>query len=215
MGNKVHIKLIVLSVVFLVTCIFVYGYTAPAQSAKKTMLRAHFQTIEGYQNLGYSFLIDQHEDMLELDDYVFANYKGDQGTVNLYVGYYYSAGKAYAAHSPMVCYPSQGWKVDTKPTKHTLTVGPHDIHYEEIITSYGDEKELVLYWYQARLLTNTQVYQNKIDMGYNKLAHNDPQHGFVRVSVSMKNRSYAEAKAAATEFIQRFYPLLVAFVTEA
>lgn len=213
-GNKIEIKIVVLLAVFLVTCIFVYGYSPPAEVPKKILLSNYFSSIDGYDNIGFIRLPENQERMLDLDDYVFANYKGDSGNANLYIGYYYSANKAYSSHSPMVCYPSQGWKIESDPKSATIMVGPRKINYDEIITSYGDQKELVLYWYQAGLFTNTQVYRNKIDMGYNKLTHNDQQHGFVRISVSMKNRSYEDAKKSAINFIDRFYPKFISFILE-
>ena len=150
--------------------------------------------------------------MLDLDDYVFVEYKGKTGNVNLYIGYYYTAGKAYASHSPMVCYPAQGWKIDQKPLKHYLDVGQYRINYEEIITSNGPHKELILYWLQSHILTNTQVYMNKIDMAYNKLTKNDEQHAFVRVAVPIGNSTYDEAKKAAVDFIKAFYPNFIRFI---
>jgi EpsI family protein len=156
----------------------------------------------------------EFSDMLKLDDYVFANFAGENQDVNLYIGYYYTAAKAYAAHSPLVCYPSQGWQIDTHPKRSELAVGPHKIHYEEIVTSHGDQRELVLYWYQARLFTNTRTYQNKISMGYNKLVDNDQQHGFVRVSVPFKDDPYEKVKKAATDFIQAFYPHFVTYILQ-
>jgi EpsI family protein len=147
-----------------------------------------------------------------LDDYTFTDYKGANGTVNLYIGYYYTADKAYASHDPMVCYPSQGWKIDEQPVKHSLGVGPNRINYEEIITSNGPQKELVLYWLQSHLLTNTQVYMNKIDMAYNKLTKNDEQHAFVRVSVPIADTTYEKAKKSAADFIQTFYPNFIEFI---
>ena len=212
MGNKIEIKLIVLSFFFLITCIFVYGFNQPPEIKAKPPLSGYFSHIDGYESLGFVDMLPSHLKMLQLDDYVFANFKGHDRNINLYIGYYYSAGKAYRAHSPLVCYPAQGWKVDSKPMIATLATGPYTINYEEIVTSLGQEKELVLYWYQSHLLTNTQVYKNKIDMGYNKLVNNDEQHAFVRVAVPIGKSSYDEAKKSAVDFIHAFYPRFVEFI---
>lgn len=214
MGKTLTIKLSVLIVIFLVTCIAVYGFNPSGAQIKKPPLADFLGRIDGHRTVRHLSLPANVFRMLKLDDYAYCDFTGDEGTVNLYIGYYYSSSKAYAAHSPTVCYPSQGWKIERRPAASTLAIAPHDIHYEEIVTSYGDEKELVLYWYQARLFTNTQVYRNKIDMGYNKLMNNDEQHGFVRVAVPFQNRPYATVKKAAVDFIQAFYPQFVRFITE-
>jgi len=206
-------KLLVLNVIFLLNCILVYGFNNPAEIRRKPPLSSYMAHLDGYKTLSQIEMEEKAVKMLKLDDYAFLDFLGDKGRINLYIGYYYSADKAYAAHSPLICYPSQGWKIDNRPVSSSLSVGPHKIYYEEIITSYGGDRELVLFWYQARLFTNTQGYKNKISMGYNKLVNNDEQHGFIRVSVPLQD-SYDEAKVAATRFISDFYPKLVEFIIE-
>ena len=192
----------------------VYTFERTEESGKKPPLSHYFQDIKGYSNVRNIELAQDARDMLNLDDYLFSDFKGDSAEINLYIGYYYSSAKAYAAHSPLVCYPSQGWKIDENPIKGKLKVADHVVNYEEIITSLGGRKELVLYWYQARLQTNNQVYRNKIDMGYNKFKYNDEQHGFVRVAVPFKGGNYDKAKAEVLDFIENFYVQFVDYVED-
>jgi EpsI family protein len=213
MGNQKEIKLFVLALLFLSTCVAVYGRDTNEQLQKKPPLREFLGDIEGYTLLRNIALAENAEKMLNLDDYIFADFKGKTGRSNLYIGYYYSAGKAYASHSPTICYPSQGWEIDTAPISGTLKIGTSKIKYMEITTSFGKQKELVIYWYQARLRTNTRVYKNKIDMGYNKLVFNDSHHGFVRVAVPFSDSSYVEAKKTAFDFIDSFYPHFEIYLT--
>lgn len=215
MGAKKEIKLLILIGVFLCTCIFLaYSQKSQPQSTGKTPpLKQFLGQIPGYTTIGDVKLGADAFNMLKLDDYLFANYANKDGKVNLYVGYYYSANKAYAAHSPLVCYPSNGWKIDRTPIRHSLNIGPNVVTYEEIVTSYGEEQELVLYWFQSRAKTNIQVYKNKIDMGYNKLFFNDTKHGFVRVSTPFAGSNYEEARKKAISFTEAFYPHLLEYVT--
>lgn len=169
--------------------------------------------LEGYKTDRTIDLAREHVTMLKLDDYIFVDYKGPMAHPNLYIGYYYTANKAYSAHSPLICYPSQGWKIDNKPHRDSLQIGSHTINYEEIITSLGERKELVIYWYQAGLQTNTQIYKNKIDMGYNKLMNNNEQHGFVRVAIPL-NSTYEESKTSAIDFIKAFYPPFIQYISQ-
>ena len=213
MGIKNEIRLVVLAVLFFCACVAVYGRGTAEIVSKKPPLADTFSHIEGYKLLRNIKLADEAFDMLNLDDYIYNDYAGPSGPVNLYIGYYFSAGKAYASHSPTICYPSQGWKVDTAPASGRLKIGPHTVNFLEITTSFGGQKELVIYWYQARLYTNTQVYKNKIDMGYNKLAFGDDHHGFIRVAVPFNDNGYAKAKIAALDFINSIYPKLEKYLT--
>ena len=214
MGAKIERRLLALIAIFVCTGILVYSQSRTEPIGKKPPLKQFLGEIPGYTTIRANKLEDNAFDMLKLDDYLFTSYAGKDGQVTLYVGYYYSASKAYAAHSPLVCYPSQGWQISKEPTIHKLKIGDHTITYEEIVTSFGEERDLVLYWLQARERANTQVYRNKIDMGYNKLFHNDPHHGFIRVSVPFAgSASYEETKKKAIDFIKIFYPFLLNYTT--
>jgi EpsI family protein len=210
--STVQRKLLSLICIFSINCFFVYGLKSTPVVTKKPPLSQYFKQIEGYEALQHIYLPDKSIAMLDLDDYTYVKFHGKHGPVYLYIGYYYTSDKAYAAHSPTACYPSHGWQVIGKPTSAKMFVGPNKINYKEIVTAIDKRKELVIYWYQASLFTNTQVYKNKIDMGYNKLFKNDEQHGFIRISVPFGDATYKENKESAIHFIQAFYPQFLAFV---
>lgn len=171
-----------------------------------------FQHIEGYETIQEMDLEDHAFKMLELDDYMFADYQRGEKKINLYIGYYYTASKASAAHSPLICYPSQGWQIESKPVAQSLSVGPLLIKYKEITTSFNQDKELVLYWFQSHFDTNTHSTLNKVDIALNKLTKNDEQHAFVRVAVPFDKSTYEETKKTATDFIKAFYPQFLEFI---
>ena len=216
MGIKREVKLFSLALLFLLASIGVYGWkTTNLETISKTPLREVFQHIEGYTLKRNLTLPKEHLKMLKLDDYTYSDYSAAlNGSVNLYIGYYYSANKAYAAHSPTICYPSQGWRIDSPPITGTLKVGSRNINYQEITTSFGEKKELVLYWYQARFHTSTQIIMNKIDTGYNKLIYNDNHHGFVRVAAPFGTSSYEQTKENTIIFIRAFYPLFIEYLND-
>ena len=213
MGNKINRKLLILSILFLFTCVFVYIGEDTVHISKKPM-RQYLGNIDNYKTLQHIKLADNALRMLKLDDYLYVDYEGPNGKVNLYIGYYYTAGKAYAAHSPLICYPSQGWKIDEQSSDHTVNVGTYVINYDEITTSLRNQKELVLFWYQAHHHTNTTIVNNKIDMGVNKFFNNNEQHAFVRVSVPLEGLTLDQAQKSAIDFINVFYPQFIRFIDE-
>jgi len=214
LGTKKETKLIILAVLFLVTTLLVQGNKEQASVHGKPLLKDYFQNIAGYEALRAIDLNDKAVDMLKLDDYAFIDYEERGRKINLYIGYYYTANKAYASHSPLICYPSQGWEISGKPAKRTLAVGAHTVNYEVIATSYGEQKELVLYWYQTHARTSTQVYRNKIDMAYNKLMKKNEQHAFVRISVPFAGSTQEEAEKAGTDFLRAFFPKFIEYFAE-
>ncbi len=213
MENKINTKLIILSILFLLTCVFVYSGQETVQVSKQP-IRQYLGNVDNYKTIQHIMLEDNALNMLKLDDYLYVDYEGKNGKVNLYIGYYYTAGKAYAAHSPLICYPSQGWKIDEQSFNHTVNVGTYLINYDEITTSLRNQKELVLFWYQAHHHTNTHIVNNKIDMGVNKFFDNNEQHAFVRVSVPLEGVTLDQAQKSALDFIRAFYPQFIHFIDE-
>ena len=212
MGKQIKIKLCVIIGFFIVLSTLTYSRKVRVKQ-DIPLLKQHFEVIKNYKILRHITLPESAEEMLNLDDYFYADYtRNHNKKVNLYIGYYYNANKAYSSHSPLICYPSQGWEIDTPPIKQTISIGSHKLHYEEITTSLNAEKELVLYWYQSHLQTSTQVYRNRIDMAYNKIMGNGEQHAFVRVSVPFAGRNYEQTKQDAINFIDNFYPQFIDFM---
>lgn len=205
-------KISVCAILCLVTCFFVYWNPGDRPISKKPPLKQFFSSIKGYATIHQIELPESNIKMLKLDDYMFSQYKGRNRIINLYIGFYYDSKKAYASHSPEFCYPSQGWKVIVPPETYSLTNADFKINYNEIVTSLQGQKELVLYWYQSHLNTNTQVYKNKIDMAINKLKKLDPSHAFIRVSIPFGNFGYQATKEAAMQFINVFYPIFINYV---
>ena len=211
MGKDRKIKLFFLGIIFFVTSLFVYSVNFSSPVILSSNLFNFISKIDTYKTIKNNELSVEARNMLKLDDYLFADFKKMNSDIfiSLYIGYYFDSGKAYAAHSPLVCYPSQGWKVVGAPKVDSLTVGEHEVEYEELVASFEEKKELVIYWYQSGKFTNTKVYYNKISMGYNKLFNNDTKHGFVRVAVPFEGSGYDEAKKNAIEFINAFYPYFI------
>jgi len=215
LGTKIETKLVILAVLFLVTTILVHGRgSEPATVHGKPSLQDYFQNLAGYKASRDIALTDAATKMLKLDDYAFIDYEGRKGGINLYIGYYYTANKLSASHSPLVCYPTQGWKIDNKPERRTLVVGQYSLNYEAIVTSYSGQKELVLYWNQTYAWTSNQAYQHKINLAYNKLMKTGEQHAFVRVTVPFANSSQDEAEKAGADFIRIFFPRLIEYFSE-
>lgn len=197
----------------MLTCGFVYSGKDTVAAAKQP-IQQYLEHINNYRILRHIKLEDSALNMLQLDDYFYADYEGPNGKVNLYIGYYYTADKSSAPHSPLICYPSQGWKIETKFSGLTVNADKYLINYDEITTSLGNQAELVLFWFQANHHTNTQPVLNKIEMGFNKLMDNGEQNAFVRISIPLEGIGLDQARKSAIDFIKTFYPKFIQFIDE-
>src|SRR6266850_133243 len=90
------------------------------------------------------------EGVLRADDYVSRTYARPDGRmVSIYVGYYSTQRSGITYHSPLNCLPGSGWTL-YDPARITLTRddGSHSFEANRFIVQNGDDKELLIYWYQ-------------------------------------------------------------------
>lgn len=206
MGTKTDKRIYYIVLLLLATCLFIYrdsGTNAGHHAGPK--LKEFLREIDRYKIGTDIGLGENTTNMLKLDDYVFTNYSNDNKNVTLYIGHYYTLAKLTAAHSPLVCYPSQGWIID-EPVNHQLTIGNDTLNYSELVATLGDKKELILYWYQATNKSSQHIFQIKITALINKLCDNNEQHGFVRVSIPFSGTDQDQARTTGFTFIKAFWP---------
>lgn len=211
MGNKRTKQLIILIGLFSISILFVYFYKKQVDSLGKPSLQGALASINGIVAVRNIKIEEDVYSFLDLDDYVFADYIINNRKVNLFIGFYYTVDKVSAAHSPLVCFPGQGWTI-SEHSSQRVNVGTDEILYAEIIATLDGQNDLVLYWFQAGKKTTPQVYKNKINSMVNKVLQNDQQHAFVRITVPLGESSYDKAKQTALDFLNIFYPKFLEFI---
>jgi EpsI family protein len=214
MGNKKEHYLIPLFVLLAVAAFWAYRPGVAKEVIKPQLLDQALAGVGGSGPYRFARTLPLDEptiNFLDLDDYTQMVFEHAGVPVNLFIGYYYSLEKISAAHSPLVCFPGQGWTI-TAPTEHHLAVGEHRIHYAETIASLGEHQELVLFWYQADKNTIPQAYRNKLHAMYNKLTNGREEHAFVRVTVPVLESGLDQARSTAEQFITVFYPRFLEYV---
>ena len=214
--HSVHIyyrKIIILIVCFALTSVLVYR-TSPSKVVNKQVpLSQALSDIKGWTSTRPVPLGQEIVDALELDDYVNQSYsKGDE-RVSLYIGYYLSTRKVGAAHSPLVCFPGQGWIISSKD-RTALKIKGNEIHLLSMIVTRGQEKELVAYWFQSYDQTDPDTLSQKISLLWQNLLHEKENNAFVRVSISVGEKSLSEARDTVFEFIRSFYPVFLNYVKD-
>ena len=217
MGSKKQTRLIVLGLLLAATALLVHmGQDSAVTITKSRNLQTVFGPVPGYTIAYQSPLAEDIYRFLDLDDYtsVGSAQEGAVAPVGLYIGYYFSLDKVSAAHSPLVCFPGQGWTLD-QPQKRRLDIGGHAINLAEVVARVDNRQELILYWYQAGETTAPEVYRNKFNAVLNKMNGKSQEHAFVRVSVPFAGDTADQARAAGEEFIAAFYPGFLAYIAEA
>ncbi len=211
MGQIANSRIVILILCFFLTGSVIYSHTEQLPNVKKVQLYEVLSNIKGWEKSKSIPLEPKIVATLKLDDYINVNYfRGDE-LVSLYVGYYYSTGKIGASHSPLVCFPGQGWVLSDRKAK-TIYVESNAINLEKMVATKGDRKELLIYWFQAYDKTSHGTFMQKVNNFLIKLKGNTNHNAFVRVSVPIKNSDFDVAYQTGVDYISAFYPPFLKFI---
>ena len=206
-----HLKIIILIICFTFTSIFIYWQPSSKALKKQIPLSEAFTDIHEWHQSSSSPLSPQIVASLELDDYVNQSYSNGQDTVSLYIGYYITSNKVGAAHSPLVCFPGQGWILSDAKEK-SIKVGKDSVHFLNMLVTKSQRKELILYWFQAYDRTSPGTFLQKLNILWAKFIHSREDNAFVRVSIPINKQSENEAYITGVKFIKDFYPAFLEYI---
>lgn len=214
MGSNKPIRIIVVIFLLLLTATGIAAKKdSVVQQRESSLTEAVIPAVESWTGLGRIPLSDTVVDALELDDYLNEKFSKNKDTIFLYVGYYLSQVKIGAAHSPLVCFPGQGWLISDYENK-SLTVGSDHLRLARMVISKGEEKQLVLYWFQAYDKTSPGTFMQKLILLRSKMFFSREDNAFIRVMVPFGDeRSVVQAHTIGVDFIQAFYPAFKRYLT--
>ena len=210
--GKANGRLIYVVLCLAIAAFFIYFRPLAETHDIKTPLSKAFSSVDGWKTIGDANMQQGIVDALELDDYLFRSYTNEQSVVSLYIGYYRSASKVGAAHSPLVCFPGQGWGISI-PQKIVFVQEGETVNMEKLLVSKGRQRELLLYWFQSYDMTSSGTFWQKVQNFWARLNSNPADNAFVRVSVSIEGESVDAAYKTATDFIGDFYPRFLGYIT--
>jgi len=211
MGRIQDRRIIILIVSFAVVGALIYRGAPDEGPVAKAPLHQALSHLPGWQSMFSSEISREVIGAIGVDDYVNQVYVNDEQRVALFVGYYGKAEKVGASHSPLVCFPGQGWVVsDAKERK--IDLGTRSLHISSMIVSQGERSDLVLYWFQAYDRTAPGTFLQKVYLLKAKLLDNREENAFVRVTVSIGDGTVEEGYQTGVAFIRAFYPRFLEFL---
>lgn len=135
--------------------------------------------------------------------------------VTLFIAYLPTQRTGQSIHSPKHCLPGSGW---TFESSHYLTLNdaanrPHRVG--EYIIDNGDQKQFVIYWYEAHGRSVAGEYSAKLYLILDALRMNRTDGALVRVITPVDPRQgIADARVRAEAFTKQLAPLLPRFVPD-
>jgi len=127
---------------------------------------------------------------------------------NLFVAAFRSQRNGKTPHSPKNCLPGSGWTPLTSD-QVSIDVGrSQPIQVNRYVVAHGDERSLVLYWYQSRDRAIASEYTAKFWVVVDAMRLNRTDTALVRVVIPIANRDEEAATKQASDFVRSFYGTL-------
>lgn len=206
-------------VLILSVCLIIAGWLvqrdAPLPVSEKSMpLQQALASIDGWKTGPFTILDEKIIDALELDDYLNQQFRKNAVSVDLYIGYYLTAKKIGAAHDPLVCFPGQGWKITDRDAGELAWKADkvHTINYSSMIGQLGQQRELIVYWFQSYDQTSHSTFLQKMKLLKNNIMRQSGDNAFCRVTVSLDDITDEKAMEISTDFIMAIYPVFIDYV---
>jgi EpsI family protein len=165
---------------------------------------------------GMDLPIDQEQlEVLGRGDFLSRIYSngGRGGQVGLFIAYFASQRTGSTMHSPRNCLPGSGWSFESSQyvMMNDLSGKPHEVG--EYIIANGNNRQFVIYWYQAHGRSIANEYQAKAYLVSDAIRMNRTDGALVRVITQIYGSEGVEAaKARAEGFVAELMPQLPRFI---
>ncbi len=128
-----------------------------------------------------------------------------QTVANLFVAYFQSQRQGQSPHSPRHCMPGSGWTTESLTTL-PLSINGRTYNINRYVLSKGDERDIVLYWYQSNRRIVASEYTARLYMVADALRYNRTDAALVRAVVRVPpGGSVDSATETAADFVRAFF----------
>ena len=173
------------------------------------------------QNLG-SFHLQQEGfvdketlDVLKADDTLTRWYTGPDGGASLFIAYFQTQRTGQSPHSPKNCLPGSGWEPEATGFLEVPVAGqPQPIRINRYVVSHGDEKSVVLYWYQSPRRVIASELSAKFWLVMDSIRYHRSDTALVRVTAPVLQNDVPGATRAGVAFVASVFPVLRSYLPE-
>jgi EpsI family protein len=173
------------------------------------------QMIGGW--IGSDIEIDRETlDVLGAGDFLSRAYNQQgQRPIDLFIGYFPTQRTGVTIHSPKNCLPGAGWSFESSQYVDPTDATGKSHRVGEYIISNGDDRQFVIYWYQAHGRSIANEYMAKVYMVADSLRFNRTDGALVRVITPIDSReAVSAARTRAEAFTAQLAPLLPRFIPD-
>jgi len=133
--------------------------------------------------------------------------------IDLFIGYFPTQRTGNTIHSPKHCLPGSGWAFESSKYVDIMDTDNKPHRIGEYVIGNGENKDAVLYWYQAHGRSVASEYAAKLYMITDAMQFKRTDGALVRVITPIgRNESQAVAMARAEAFTRQLAPLLPSYI---
>jgi EpsI family protein len=202
------------TLVLLAQAAVLYSSVRPETIPDSRPLSGLPQTLGSWKFVGEGVVDDETRDILKADDLLLREYRdsstGRAGT--LFVAAFRTQRNGKAPHSPKNCLPGSGWTQLSSGDYSIDVGGTQPIVVNRYVVQHGDDRSLVLYWYQSRDRVVASEYTAKFWVMADAIRLNRTDTALVRVVMPVINGDPDAATRAGAGFIESFFGVLRQFL---
>lgn len=205
----------ILTLFFVVQAAAFYGMSRTEEVRIVSPLKSFPTEIGNWTMLNEGTVEKEVMEVLKADEVITRTY-GDP-TVNqaahLFIAYFNTQRTGKAPHSPKNCLPGSGWLPIVNDRINIDIPGrAQPIEANRYIVARGDNKSLVLYWYQTHRRTVASEYTAKIYTVVDALRYNRSDTAVVKVTIPIREGvDDAKATEIASQFVRSFFDKLLPY----
>ena len=155
------------------------------------------------------------KDQLKADDLLNRLYGNPESRAGaaLFVAYFKTQRTGQSPHSPKNCLPGSGWEPEATGFLDVAVEGqPEPIRINRYVVSHGDEKSVVLYWYQSPRRVIASEFSAKFWLVMDSIRYRRSDTALVRVTVPVANNDQDAATRIGVSFVRTVFPVLKGYL---
>jgi EpsI family protein len=199
----------ILSIAFVLQATLFYASSRSEAVPRMQPLRDFSRVVPGGWTMTQEGYVDEEtQAVLKADDTLTRTYGKAKyrERASLFVAYFKTQRTGKAPHSPKNCLPGSGWEASTEDYLDVAIPGMAEpIHVNRYIVAKGEQKSVVLYWYQTQRRVVASEYKAKILSVEDAIRYNRTDTALVRVVIPFFGNDDASAQREAVDFVQSFF----------
>ena len=198
----------ILSAILISQALLFYGMSRAEANPESRPLSGLSEQLGSWRMSKQGVIDEETREVLKADELLNRGYVNMALRVeaNLFVAYFKTQRTGQTPHSPKNCLPGNGWTQTLSDTINVTVPGRAEpIEVNRYLVSKGENKSIVVYWYQSRDRVVASEYRARFYTAADAIRFNRTDTALVRVVVPVVDGDDKRATDAAVDFVKDFF----------